>query len=1030
MVPAPLEGRDEALDALRRRLERARAGEGGVVLVTGAAGVGKSALVARVAEEALAAGFEVARGRAWEYADAPPYFPVAPGLRALGVDPAHRPPGADFALWEETLAALAAASRARPWLWVVEDLHAADLQTLDLLTYLLSSLGGAAALVLATARPRDARTTARAAQRIERLGRDGASLALGPLDPEAARRLASRVRGRGLTDAEARQLHQRTGGVALFVAACARMDGAGALPPTVKHAAVACVEPLPERAREALAAGAVLGRDFSAGLVARVLDVLPAVAIERLEPAVRAGVLDEPRPGRFQFEHALVQEAVEDAIPAGERARLHARAADALASLDDSVDALMERTRHALASLPLGGEAAPALVARCVDALERAGAWDRCLAVLLRVREARAGGLWPAPWTPRDDLRAARAAAASGAFEASRSLCQSALDDALARRDGPALAEAALVFGATLRPAVVDPALVRWLESARSLCAGAPPALACVLDARLAAALQPARDPAVPVAMARDAIARARALGDESALIEALYHGGAALADYAPIEERIDCAEALHALAVARGDLPRQLRALARAALDHAELGRWADHDLAVDRMLERSAADGHPRHRWRPLLFASMRAAARGDLAASDEALAEIEQLRALTDDPGLELSLGAHRLLRACALHDTPSLRAALGGLDALATPAAQADVVTSVLRALVLCRLGEFERLPAALARVGDLDALARDRSFVAWLAEPVARAGTPEARRRALALLEAEPRPELVGGHVPVSYDGPSARARGLLRASLGDAADGERLLREALAAVSARGLLPWRARLLADLAALLDAAGRRGEAAPWAAEARSLAGELGMDGLLRELPTATAAAGATEEAPRGGDALRLERDGDGWRAALRGREARVRDSRGMQLLARLVARRGEALHVLALASDEGAALADGGAGPMLDAAAVRAYRARVEALDEALEEAERHRDLGRAERAREEREALQRELARALGLGGAARAAGSACERARVNVQRRLRDAVERLRAADAAIARHVEQNLRTGTWCRYGVAET
>jgi len=77
----------------------------------------------------------------------------------------------------------------------------------------------------------------------------------------------------------------------------------------------------------------------------------------------------------------------------------------------------------------------------------------------------------------------------------------------------------------------------------------------------------------------------------------------------------------------------------------------------------------------------------------------------------------------------------------------------------------------------------------------------------------------------------------------------------------------------------------------------------------------------------------------------------------------------------------------------------------AYRQRLLDLDEELAESERLADLGRREMLQAEREALLAELARAVGLGGRTRSAGSATERARVNVQRRIKDAVARISAS-------------------------
>jgi hypothetical protein len=140
---------------------------------------------------------------------------------------------------------------------------------------------------------------------------------------------------------------------------------------------------------------------------------------------------------------------------------------------------------------------------------------------------------------------------------------------------------------------------------------------------------------------------------------------------------------------------------------------------------------------------------------------------------------------------------------------------------------------------------------------------------------------------------------------------------------------------------------------------------------------------------------------------------------------MQLLARLVEQPGEELHVLVLASDEGRALAETNAGDRLDEKALRAYRARLSEIGRELEDVRAMGDRGRAEHLDREREALEAEISGALGLGGKARKAGSIAERARINVQKRLKDALLRISEADAALGAELHRAVRTGTYCSF-----
>jgi non-specific serine/threonine protein kinase len=85
----------------------------------------------------------------------------------------------------------------------------------------------------------------------------------------------------------------------------------------------------------------------------------------------------------------------------------------------------------------------------------------------------------------------------------------------------------------------------------------------------------------------------------------------------------------------------------------------------------------------------------------------------------------------------------------------------------------------------------------------------------------------------------------------------------------------------------------------------------------------------------------------------------------------------------------------------------------------------MQDAERFGDVGRVRRAQEEREALAEQLASAVGLGGRDRRAASDVERARINVQRRLKDALDRIASEDPGLGRYLAASIQTGTYCSY-----
>jgi tetratricopeptide (TPR) repeat protein len=1028
--PSPaLVGRDAPLAALRLALTQAEARRGQLVVVSGEPGIGKSALVDQVGQDASARGAKVVFGRAWELAEAPPYFPVWSGLRALGIDP-PRGQAADadaFHLWERVLTELGRASAGAPMVWILEDLHAADLLTLDLLTFLARPVRALAVLVLVTTRDRDPQLQDRTAARLARLARDGQELHLDSLSPADVRQLAERVARRPLPPAYLNQLTERTGGNPLFVVECARAADAGPvpLPASVRELSLERIALLPPGARESLACGAIVGRDFSAAIVARMLDGLPAQVIDRLDPALRAGILLEPRPGQFRFHHILVRDAVEEALPAGRRAELHARAAQALATDGDAVDVLVERARHALLSMRPEGDPV-GLAQRAARELDAQGAHDRALALYTRIEDACAAGLTTARPDAAEALFRAGVARAAGRHAEARRRCEAVLADARANGEGELMARAALVLGAELQPAVVDATLVAALREALSLVPPAQESLRCRLEARLAGALQPADDPRGPIELARAAITKARKIADPELLSEVLRTAGAALVNMAPLEESLALATEQLTLTTARGDRAGELAARLRLTMDHAEAGDFAAFDADVGHLRALSLELGHPRWRWRALLYESMRATMRGDFELSDRCVVEATQLCSLTDDPSAGTTLTAHITTRDGQFWREDRMPSP-AEIEALVAPVPQRAVLGACIRLTVWARTEDLA------ATTGEL-ATWRGRlpitycSVTYMLVEAIALAGTNEERRRMYDSLLPLADRHLVSGHVPISYEGPVLRAIGLLDSSLGQ----HQLAIERLSQVAqdcrARGHQLWAAQATYDLARALAAAGQTDAAAKTFAEAAVLGEALKMPGMVAR---ARARLGVAKAGPTSGPApglappvnsFALMREGDVWRVHGGGRSAFVRHSRGMELLARLVERPGEEIHVLALSSDVGASVVEGET-EAIDPQALRAYRTRLDALEGELQAAEDADDVGRYARLERERDQLRAELGRAVGLGGRPRAVASATERARVNAQRRLKEAIGRIGEADAALGATLTDAVHTGTYC-------
>jgi hypothetical protein len=254
-------------------------------------------------------------------------------------------------------------------------------------------------------------------------------------------------------------------------------------------------------------------------------------------------------------------------------------------------------------------------------------------------------------------------------------------------------------------------------------------------------------------------------------------------------------------------------------------------------------------------------------------------------------------------------------------------------------------------------------------------------------------------------------GPVSLRLGQLAARLGRVDTAIEHFTESLAFATEMGALPWVAHAHAELA---DVTPERSAAEEHRALARSIAQRLDMSRLLARL------------APPA-DEWTLRREGEDWMLTAETEQIRLRDGRGLHYLRTLLAAPGREIAALDLVAD-GAGLAATATDALLDDAARSAYRTRVATLDTELDAADATGDVDRAERAETERQAILAELRRGTGLGGRARQTTAEAERARVNVTRTLRTAIERISDKAPRAGAHLRKSIRTGLACRYDPA--
>jgi tetratricopeptide (TPR) repeat protein len=176
---------------------------------------------------------------------------------------------------------------------------------------------------------------------------------------------------------------------------------------------------------------------------------------------------------------------------------------------------------------------------------------------------------------------------------------------------------------------------------------------------------------------------------------------------------------------------------------------------------------------------------------------------------------------------------------------------------------------------------------------------------------------------------------------------------------------------------------------------------------------------------------------FRREGEYWSIVFDDDAFRLKDSKGLRHLAVLLDAPGREIHALELATAvEGHApvrapseaelrTGAGDAAEILDERAKAEYVRRLRELEPELAEAEEWHDPVRASRLRQEIDFLESQLAAAVGLGGRDRATTSNAERARVNVTRAIKSALERIGEHSPNLGRHLAATIRTGTFCIY-----
>ncbi|GGO76789.1 ATPase AAA [Nonomuraea cavernae] len=334
-------GREAELRLVGELLAAARRGTGGLLLVTGEAGIGKTSLARAAADEAEARGFEVAWGRCLDGGPTPALWPWT----QAGLVPAQ-PQAELFDLYDGVLARL----RGAPLLLVLEDLHWADVSSLRLLGHVAGELPRTSTLVVATVRPEPGEHPGQLRETLAALSRESPRVSPAPFD---AAQVRDYLRLRQV-DADPEVMLDRSGGNPFYLTELLRLPASerDLVPPGARDVIDRRLARLPETTRDLLGAAATAGREVPLDLLAAMAGRPVEDVMTHLEPALAAGLLQEA--AGYRFSHALVRQALDTGLTRLDRARLHLRAGDYLEAVPGTDPALLAGHFAAAATLGAG----------------------------------------------------------------------------------------------------------------------------------------------------------------------------------------------------------------------------------------------------------------------------------------------------------------------------------------------------------------------------------------------------------------------------------------------------------------------------------------------------------------------------------------------------------------------------------------------------------------------------------------------------------------------------------------------------
>ncbi|MET8257118.1 AAA family ATPase [Micromonospora sp. NPDC005205] len=1078
-------GRDHPAGLLRAELDRATTSHGGLALVTGEPGIGKTTLVTSAAREARQRGALVLGAACWDSDSAPGYWPWVQVLRALrrsaddwavarqsaepalaallgqsgadgeqagrlvgwaGVDPG--PDAADqeaFALYDAVTAALVAVSQHRPVVVVLDDLHWADPASLRLLSFAAQHTWFERLLLIGTYRDAEVESGEHPLRPLLMpLVAKATTITLTGFTRDEVAALMTRTAGREPEASLVDEVHRRTGGNPFFVEQTARLwhadDAVGTIAPGVREAVRRRLAQLPATVVEALTVAAVLGREFHRQVLAACA-AAPAAQVDRLlDRAVTARLVVARGGGRFAFAHDLVRETLYDGLTDDDRRARHGAVVRAVDDLRELTDRLIpaDLARHAYLAGPALDRArvATLLLAAGRAAFARL-AGDEAALHFRRALEVVED--------PAQRVRILVEFAESHYHHADREEVTRLLAEAakLARSlDDPVLlARVALIVNRA-----------RQVDAAQST-----EAAELVREAYRRLISEP--DATAPVgALVADLITASETIArrgqDDEALTFSLWARHDTTWGLGTAATRAALTAEIRAVARRTGDRETELWATSLRWVALLELGdpRFVEELVTfVDAEREGDFA----RHRMAAAVDSGIIAAFRGDFATADERFAFLTDQ---ADASYAEFGFMGHHLRWSRLL-----LQGRVTEAAALVEGLAPTDYpYRELLRAITAAERGDGE---TALRLTVGIEATAtrypRPVSPL-WLrlrAQAAAASADPKRCDAARAALTPH-RGEWMVGLFGCDISGPVDHWVALIDAAQERWEDAIAGFTAARDSADRMGSRTWSLLARTGLANALAGRGHPGDSTTSTALRAAAVQEataLGMTQVLHRLAAPTArdihhpdqavslgqvagwgqAIGSGQVVAPGRAApvaaafkgYEFRRDGRVWQLAYDSVVAHLPDAKGLHDLHLLLSRPGSDVPAVELldpaAGPELVAARRMGADPVLDDEAKARYRRHLARLDEEIDRAAARDDDRKVSKLDAERGALLDELRAAAGLAGRSRRLGDEAERARKTVTARIRDALRKLDDRHPALASHLRETVSTGTTCRY-----